>query len=141
MRILHVLSLTIIFFCCSSKATPDLFVHLNTIILEADKLKLKVSRDTHSDRVDSIKVTTPKHSFKIDSKLFEQAYAVNLQEIKLTHAIDLNSGMLADYQLYIPYYLHSVDGTEPPDEQELEDHELIIYFTSSEVKRIYTREM
>jgi hypothetical protein len=40
----------------------------------------------------------------------------------------LNLGLSEEYQLYIPYELHSDDGSEPPEEQKSESREMVIYF-------------
>jgi hypothetical protein len=102
-------------------------------------LTLKVTREASTDRVESIDVITKSNSFTIASALFKKAYAVNLQGITLTQTVDLNSGLMEDYQLYIPYDLHSEDETDPTDEQKLKTRELVIYFNHFKVNKILTR--
>lgn len=141
MRNIHYLLLITIFFCSQIKATPNLFVPLNKVTFEADRLKLEVLKENHIDRISQIKITTPESSFKVSTKVLEHAYAINLQEIRLTQGLNLTYNSLGNYQLYIPYNLHSDDGTEPREEQNFEEYELVIYFTNTEIQKAYSRKM
>jgi hypothetical protein len=139
MRIIQLLFVFLLLFSNQLKATSNLFVHLNEVTFKSNNLFLTISRDINSDRVKKIEVKTPNKTFSITSKYFEQAYAVNLQNVALTQTIDLGVGVMNDYQLYIPYDLHSEDGSEPTEEQKLKNQELVIYFNSSQVNKIFTR--
>ncbi|MGB2738930.1 MAG: hypothetical protein WBC60_00065 [Cognaticolwellia sp.] len=139
MRIIQLFLVFFLLFSNQLKATPNLFVHLNEITLKSNHLNLTISRDKHSDRVQNIEVKTQNKTFSITSKYFEQAYAVNLQNVALTQTIDLSAGGVEDYQLYIPYDLHSEDGSEPTEAQKFMTQELVIYFNNSQVKKVFTR--
>ena len=141
MRIIQFLFILLFLFTSSSKSTPNLFVELSEVILKSDNLTVIITRDEFSDRVSSIEVKTPKGTFNIESKIFRQAYAIDLQNIELTQAIDLNEGLLGEYQLYIPYNLHSNDGSDPPEEQNLQGRQIVIYFTNTKVIKTYTEKM
>ncbi|GGF06213.1 hypothetical protein GCM10008027_33830 [Pseudoalteromonas gelatinilytica] len=139
MRILQVLFIIFLLFSHELQATPNLFVPLNEITLVSDNLTITVSRDEISDRVKYVEVTSPNKTFTIYSDVFDLAYAVNLQEAILTQTINLKKGLMEDYQLYIPYDLHSVDGSEPPEEQKLNTRKLVIYFDNTQVKKVFTK--
>lgn len=121
------------------KATPNLYVPLKELTLVSKNLTLTIFRDTNSDRVKSVKIKSPDKSFTISSEVFESAYGVNLQDAKLSQTIDLTLGPIDEYQLYIPYELHSIDGSEPPESQRLKTQKLVVYFNHREVVRIITK--
>ncbi|QYJ89068.1 hypothetical protein [Shewanella halotolerans] len=139
MRIIQVLLITLLVLSPELKAIPDLHVPLNKLTLVSDKLTLTIFRDGDSDRVKNVEVKSANSTFTIDSEVFDLAYAVDLQEVTLTQTIDLENGLMEDYQLYIPYNLHSDDGLEPPEEQKLKTQKLVIYFDNTQVKRIFTK--
>ena len=117
MRIPQILLAFFLWFSGSLNATPNLFVDLEKITLSSNKLTLTIVREADSDRVERIDVISPSKKFTIESALFKQAYGVNLQAVKLTQTVDLDFGLLEDYQLYIPYEFHSVDGSEPAEDK------------------------
>lgn len=139
MRIAKILLAFFLWFSCSLNATPNLIVDLEKITLSSIGLTLTIVREDDSDRVERIEVVSPSKKFTIESALFKQAYGVNLQAVKLTQAVDLNLGLLDDYQLYIPYELHSDDGSEPPENKKLETREMVIYFDHLHTIKIVTR--
>ena len=128
MRIAKLLLAFFLWFSDSLNATPNLFVDLEKITLSSNKLTLTIVREAYSDRVERIEVISPSKKFTIESALFKQAYGVNLQAVKLTQTVDLDLGLLEDYQLYIPYGFHSEDGAEPPEDKKFETREMVIYF-------------
>ncbi|WP_105189487.1 hypothetical protein [Pseudoalteromonas sp. T1lg48] len=139
MRIAKTLLAFFLLFSCSLNATPNLVVDLDKLILSSNGLTLTIVREADSDRVERIEVISPSKKFTIDSALFKQAYGVNLQAVTLTQTVDLNLGLLDDYQLYIPYELHSEDGSEPLEEQKFETREMVIYFDHLHAIKIVTR--
>ncbi|TQF70122.1 hypothetical protein [Pseudoalteromonas luteoviolacea] len=99
-------------------------------------MALTLYKDPSSDRVSGIKVKFPEKTYQINSKFFQSAYGVNLQGVELTQSVDLNNGLRNEYQLYIPYVLYSIDGSEPLESQELIEQTIVVHFNQTEVTDI-----
>ncbi|KZN48144.1 hypothetical protein [Pseudoalteromonas luteoviolacea] len=139
MRCLLLMTFLFLIYNSEGNATPNLFVPLKEITLVSKDLTLTIYKDPSSDRISGVKVKFPEKTYQINSTFFQSAYGVNLQGVELTQSVDFNNGLRNEYQLYIPYILHSIDGSEPLESQELIDQTMIVHFNQTEVTDIMVK--